>query len=475
LFAAWLHGYHPRDRTASQKDAMPDHTSQSALTLVLGLVLAAALLLFWKTLFRVVRRLVMPLVKRLSFLRLTSKVSSKSKSALAVGSIVALTAGTINRAALGGNETDQAILDNFEPKGITRHPQMFCSWLTAEPENTPYDNEQAKLDEIKAKQFFSTEVPIESDPLNFYEDIEGAFVVGLFKDSDKPCFYVLSEYRKIINGNVLRLTVLFSLIVSLVAIANLVWTPSIYSFFHLADFISPPATLHLFDMSFDTEPFVNKFIFGIVSCLIGYVLLFVIYNMQYARYQGNNGQQMNKYLIDYLSGINITFQKITANAAQLLLDEPDAETMKKETETLITNLQWVAFRVLFIELFLRNVLFQIRRNSSFYVLVVPIFFVLVLLFTAHEFAIEEFNIFDLRSNLYHLNSFYIAFPLLLVACYGYLKDSLSVISEFIGQRRWSKFYQLKLHETMTKTLDGYVNQIIRWRGVNKPDAPLTRR
>src|SRR3990170_575154 len=66
-----------------------------------------------------------------------------------------------------------------------------------------------------------------SNPLNLYEDIDSAFIVRLFQDSDKPCFYVLSEFRKIINSNVLALSVLFSVIVSIVAVSNMLFSASI--------------------------------------------------------------------------------------------------------------------------------------------------------------------------------------------------------------------------------------------------------
>ena len=80
---------------------------------------------------------------------------------------------------------------------------------------------RAALDLEKAKHFFSVEIPIISNPLNLYDDIDGGFVVDLFKDSDKECFYVLSEFRKTINLNVLKLSVLFSLICLSCAVRNL--------------------------------------------------------------------------------------------------------------------------------------------------------------------------------------------------------------------------------------------------------------
>ena len=43
---------------------------------------------------------------------------------------------------------------------------------------------------------FAAEVPLRSNPLNLYDDIHNAFIVNLFSRSDKPCFHILSEFRK---------------------------------------------------------------------------------------------------------------------------------------------------------------------------------------------------------------------------------------------------------------------------------------
>ncbi len=59
------------------------------------------------------------------------------------------------------------------------------------------------------------------------------FIVNLFKGSDKICFYVLSEFRKAINFNVTMLSVIFSLIVSVVAVLNILWSRSV-DFYKLA-------------------------------------------------------------------------------------------------------------------------------------------------------------------------------------------------------------------------------------------------
>jgi hypothetical protein len=146
--------------------------------------------------------------------------------------------------------------------------------------------------------------------------------------------------------------------------------------------------------------------------------------------------------------------------------------MKIDTEMWLTNLQWMGFRVFFIECFLRNILFQIHRNSSFYVLLIPPLFPLTLVLMAYAFTISQFKVFDPQSDLYRPDNigFYLFFAALLLAFYGYLRRSLSFIWESIKERRWSKFHELNVQGSMTRTLDAYVEQLDRWRSVMKSRA-----
>ena len=123
--------------------------------------------------FRAVRR---PIVWTLRRLGLTAKVQTKPAPEIAIHSAV----GVIARVFATGTEADKAISDNFDVSTvqIERNKQLFCSWLS--PVSTPhvvYDDAQAQADFEKAKQFFSTSIPTDTNPQNLYEDIESAFTV----------------------------------------------------------------------------------------------------------------------------------------------------------------------------------------------------------------------------------------------------------------------------------------------------------
>lgn len=463
--------------------------------LLLAIVVMALLLVLPKIAFQIVRRAVLavirpaaravravmkPIARMLRVLRLLPR----EPRPLAAPSVAALTTGTIGRAFAGGTETEEAIAKGAkegELEGmIQRNRQLLCSWLAPVPApRVAYDAKAAEGDRENVRRFFSTPVPIYFNPFNLYEDADSAFIVELFKDSDRRIFYVLSEFRKTINRNVLWLSVLFSMIVSIVAMANILASTAIdfHWLFRIEDSNYFPPSFQLLGSQLETKTVLNKFVFGALSCLVGYAFMWLFYHTEYAQFQRNNGQQMNNFLQFYLDSISIYFGQISANAVETVAQEREAPEMKRDTVLWMTSLQWMAFRAFFIECYLRNVLFQIHRNSSYYVLLVPITFIVGMLAVAYLFGIQQLNVLSLEADLYRQNGFYLFFLVLLFACYGYLRDSLSFIWQSLFPEangpvedrfgRWTKFRDLNMQGSITRTLDAYVDSLDRWRSMMK--------
>jgi len=445
--------------------------------LIAAIVLVALLLLQRKAPFRLIGRVVQAVARPFARvirvvtrrLRLIAGAQAKPEPQIAIHSAV----GVIARVFATGTEADKAISDNFDLSTvhIARNKQLFCTWLS--PVSMPhviYDERQAEADFEKAKQFFGTTIPTDTNPQNLYEDIESAFTVSMFKDSDKPCFYVLSQFRKTINANVMILSIVFSAIVSFVAVANIMLSTSIdfYGAFNIGEKL--PVTLNAWVVSVPIDisrDFFNRFAFGIVTCFLGYCLMWLFYHTEYSQFQRYNGQHLKTYLVDYLARLNNNFRQIQTNAANTMLAEAPVEEMKHDAVLWITNLRWMAFRAFYIESYLKNILFQIRRNSSYYLLLVPLLFFTLLLAVTSVMRLPEFNVLNLESAIYKQNSFYLFFAMLLLAYYQYLRRSVSFIWESIQQHDWFKFRELDIQDAMTRILDAYVTQLDRWRGVMK--------
>jgi hypothetical protein len=416
---------------------------------------------------RTIRTLPRQVARLLRSLRIISRVASDAQSTAAVQSAVGLSTAA---SALSG-ETEAAIHRNLDIASIqiVRHKKLFCTSLA--PQAMPhviYERRQAELTLNSAKNFFSADVPLDSNPLNLYDDIDGAFIVNLLGDIDKAFFYVLSEFKKAITGNVIALATLFSVIVSVIALANILFSTSIdfYPYLGLAGHLPYELNLGIATLELSKDSF-NKAIFGISSCMFGYLLMWLFHETGYAQFQRHNGLHMNSFIVQYLANINNGFRQMHTNATRTIVEEKGIDEMKHDASLWITQLQWMAFRTFFIEQFLKNVLFQIRRDGGYYIVIIPILFVLVLLGAGHALGFNQLNVFDPNSEVYRQNTFYLFFAWLVFAYYRYLRGSISVVWQSIESRRWFKFRELNLQEAMTAIVDSYVVQLDRWRSMMK--------
>ncbi|HEX6000987.1 MAG TPA: Ig-like domain-containing protein [Hyphomicrobiaceae bacterium] len=437
--------------------------AHALIVLVLTVIAAGLLVLLRRIAFRWLLRPLGRALRRISraigrVVRLGGETSVKQKP---VKSFLGLSVGTLAEAF---SETDDAIAADFDKATVRIDPQtrLACTWLRpALSYNAEYHRDDADGDFISAKHLFSTVVPLGSNPLNLYDDIHNAFIVNLLGKSDKGCFYVLSEFRRVINSNVLVLAGIFSLIVSLVAVANLT-ASTLIDFYHGLGLENlPPVTDGMRLLGLSQED-INKGLFGLASCAAGYLLMWMFYHMAYDQAQRHNGREMDNLLVGYLANISIRFNKIHASATQAVVGDADVNEMKRETVLWITDLHWMAFRVFFIEEFLRSILFQIRRNSIYALFLVPAFFIVLMVGAAYVFGVRQFNIFDLESGVYRQNSFYVLFPALLYAYYKYLIDSLNPMSESI-EGKWSTFRDLNVVDAMSRIMESYAVQLDQWR------------
>src|SRR5262245_19547833 len=385
-----------------------------AILLLLAAVVAAALLvllrrLAFRWLLRPLGRGLRALAGRLRLLlRFGGRAPVKQRP---VKSFLGLSVGAIAEAF---TETEDAIAEDFDKSSVSIGPQsrLGCTWIRpALVHDAEYTRDDADEDFERAKRLFRAVVPIDSNPLNLYDAIHNSFIIHLFGKSDKGCFYVLTEFRRVINSNVSVLAGIFSFIVSVVAVANVTASTSIdfYRILNLAS--AEPMPNGLTFLAIGQEEF-NKVMFGLVSCALGYLLMWMFYNMAYEQAQRHNGREMDNLLVGYLANINIRFNKIHASATQAVVGDAEVNEMKRETVLWIANLHWMAFRVFFREEFLRHVLFQIRRNSIYALFLVPAFFIVLMIVTGYVFGISQLNFTDLSSNIYRQNSFYLLFPLL---------------------------------------------------------------
>jgi len=366
---------------------------------------------------------------------------------------------TIRGIFLGSEtETDLEIGRNFDTKSVQlERKRRLCSCIAPrlEPYLNGYTETRAAVNYENAQHFFSARVPLDSNPLNLYDDIQGAFLVRLFKDSDSGAFYILTEFNRTIKANVRRLTIIFSIVVSLVSVANLLFANSIdfYTLLGLAKAgpVSPEFV----------EPF-NRVAFAGASCLGGYLLMFLFYHLEYKIFQCCNGKSLRDFLMTYLGYIQFEFKSIQENAEQ---------TPKEEERELLTFwstrwnvlLYWTALRALFIEMHVRTIIFQVQRFAAYSVIFVPFASIVALFSVVYSFSVESLYGFNVKTDLYQQGFFYVFFALLLYARFRYLTRALVPIFERLADRGWANFAAMELSSAVHQIMRSYATRLEQLR------------
>jgi len=288
---------------------------------------------------------------------------------------------------------------------------------------------------------------------------------------------LLSEMRKIINDNVRILSVLFSFIVAFIFIVNIFYSSSI-NFAAFLSAIEGFSIPYLIDIPYtglvitiDRDD-INRGVFGFLSCMLGILMMWIFYQTEYSHFQRNNGRELNNFLTRYLAQLNADFKTVERNAMASIVGSQDSEqNLNQQSLTGVVNMQWLAFRVFFIESFLRSIVYQILRNSSYYLLFVPVAFFITIFVIAYLVGFAEMRLLHGDSAIYQQNTFYLFFFLMLVLYFGYLKRSVEFVLDSIREQEWTQFHTLNVHEAMSAVIEKYTSEIVfyrnRFRGMGR--------
>ncbi len=402
------------------------------------------------------RLLLRPLTRLLQFLRVVPQDSPHQDyvgpSAWA----------TLTRASRPHTDTEKALGPELADgeKNLRRYGLLY-RWMHVEPAYVPdvtdFSDAVADVYLEESERFFSCQVPIFANPQSLYEDVDGAITVNLFGRRDGSCFYLLNEMRKIINANVRKLTVLYSTIIALVLIVNL--------FFQDAGLIDFHRILGLgngfLGMTIDAGTF-NRASFGVMLCVLGALAMWLLFYIEYIPYQRNNSREMKNYLTRYLARLNDRYTRSIANARSVTVgDECDPRRLSSDAQRWHKIIIWIAFRAFFIEGFIRNAIFQIKRNSGYYVFYVPLLFTVVLVLVAALFS--AFDTVDVIGMLTGLSpAFFICFAALIWLYSMFLSRSMTSIEE-MDQLDWLGFDNMRLDNAIGQVVGKYAEDVGYWK------------
>lgn len=332
---------------------------------------------------------------------------------------------------------------------------LLFKWIDVSDHELP--DSSLKVDDTmrnveNAHLFYGQTEDIFANPGNLFEDIEAAFIIKMFRNSDAGFFHVLTELRKQINANVRDFAVWSSFILVAVLLFNV----------FLPQLMTPAA-----DVDPNTALFLdNETLVALASCALGTMLMLAAYSLAYTHHQRNNGMQLNNFVQRYLSHLNRLCQESQRHAGAEQLDQRsgNVEELVKSAGAWFVNFQWTAMRVFFIESFVRNILFQVRRNSGFYAFYVPAGFLAFVVLIAAVLNVRELDVTDHTSRLYHMSlAFYAAFLAMAFVFLKIMALPVDRVLEQIKGQAWERFNKMNLQDATQTLVQRDKREIANWK------------
>lgn len=337
-----------------------------------------------------------------------------------------------------------------ERRILRKHGQVY-KWLRIPAEyiptslSEPFSDEIASAYAVNARRFFSRAVNLETDENNFYEDEEGGIIVGLFRNSDRRCFYALDQLRRVINANALRLSLwLAALLLALTfgAFAASAFLPKIAA-------SGPAATV------------------GAAGAALIVLTLYVVatfgFQAFYANTQRQNMREFSDFLTRYLGLIANRFREASAKTSRVIQgDERDSKVLAANAQKWHKIMMWLGLRPFFIEAFVRNVYFQVRRNLNYYVFGTIVWFMVlcpIVLYNLFSASAAATGYVPSVSVAVAIGVGYFLFAALSV--WQFLRK---VVLEELNQMNWLGFDNLEVGAQMDEVIGKYAEDIGLWKG-----------
>lgn len=363
-------------------------------------------------------------------------------------------------AAVSGHKTltDTALGEDFEhEESFMQRSGVVFRWLAVRVGFMRMSEELT--DELAAEygrladEFLGGRVPISSDARALFEDVEGAVIARQFFESDRGVLYLLNASRKVMNDNVRKLAIWFSAILGSVLLLN-VMLNDLGVIDQLGLFTGPVGPIPGDQLA--------SLVVGAGSCLVAALVMWALYYAEYSPYQRNTAREMANFLTRYLARVNDHYRTAVGKAKSVTVgQERDSERLAAEARLWSLNISWIALRVFFIETYVRNVVFQITRNSSYYLMFVPAGFLLALFVVLG--GLSAFTGLSPFVTVLSLGWVFLTLFVLIAALYGFFLSTSMKALEEIDQGEWISFHTLRLNQVLGEVIGKYAEDVGYWK------------
>jgi hypothetical protein len=314
----------------------------------------------------------------------------------------------------------------------------------------PLTPQVAEFYSQQAKRFFSMGVPLASSPNSLYEDVEGAVVIRMFRETDTHCYHVLNEMRKTINDNVRGLVVGLQLVL-------LGW----FVLFYLIILNAPASSSRSWGgiTAWPENPLFPLLAGLTGSALIIGLIMELAHANGYTKQQQHSLRELRLFLTRYLGRIADRYREVTGNAKQVTVGkETDSKKLSAEAQLWHKIMIWVPFRAFYIESFVRNVKYQIDRNSGYYVLLHRAGFLLLILACATALLVAP-SFGAARDAIWGL-------ALATVALFIWYQRLIArvVLADELSQLDWLGYSTLNVSDAMDAVVGKYAEDVGFWKG-----------
>ncbi|HEY1631593.1 MAG TPA: hypothetical protein VGF56_09765 [Rhizomicrobium sp.] len=430
---------------------MSDSVSNSA-TFVLVFLLAVVLLIagrrILKAAMRPIRRLLALLIRALRrILRVFGRGAARGSSQRARLGVAPLTAllhvlELNSSARIGLGAVPKALEEKVHREGAFF--RAVNADRAVEEVSDSLTQEDAARNVQLSDQYYAGIMNYDVSPSILYEESEEELLINIFKDSDLAFFYVLRRIKKNVGRNIIH-------IVTMLTGMMLVFP-----------FV---ASLAIFFWKDDRGWTGMNATFYAVLC-VSFFLVMVLFRWAYSNSTIKNGLHFNYFVSTYFSRLANQYKSAAAEFANVLNDRTLAlDTVEAESNMWFLNLQWLAARQWFLELYVRNIMFQIGRNMWWYTLVI----------LAGALGLLWFMVFGLGAVLQmlplHLGDgiqprVYWGYETIMPAAVlliVYLASLGGLLARFwrqLGSAGWLDFRRMDIKEVVEKTVGALVREVV---------------
>jgi len=391
-----------------------------------------------KPVYRITLRPVIRLLRRI--LRLASTSAQQSGQGVGVAPYKALVhileMNSLAKIALG--EVPASVTALVDRRGL---------WFKSINANRAVEtlSETLSLDEAKqnvaiADKYYQKSIDDDQvSPSILYEDSEEALIIDILRESDTPFFWVLREIRRNTGRNIVKVISVMTVILALFPFVLDAW-------------VRPGLTAA-------TAPYYAA---TIVAFVLGLIFVRYVYGNS-ARY---NGQYFNHFVQSYFSRLLNQYKSASAAFSQILNDRTARlDAVETNSSVWYLNMQWLSARQWLLELFVRNIVFQIARDWLWHLITVPL--LMAVFWSAIYFGLSLLA-GELRQDIGPLPAFSFSWSWWTLApALGLLSIyllSLRWLIEFFwnefDMRAWPSFRSMGVKEMIERNIGAIVREVV---------------